>query len=262
MILISLYAGLANRMRALASALVLSEQVRQQLFVLWELGNALDCRFSDLFRPIESISAVWNIRVHDRMNRMLRRLYPLFFRLVEQDEVASYLNQPQEFLAMAERGRLMMRTYSLFFPVHDRTFDLFRPVPELQQAIDRLSSDFNENMVGVHIRRGDNKKSIEHSPTALFEDYMQTRIAANHRTRFFLATDSLDDERYLKARFADHIVSRPKRSYERNNPDAIRDALVDLYCLSRCRLIYGSHWSSFSEVAALIGKSELIVARC
>ena len=42
---------------------------------------------------------------------------------------------------------------------------------------------------------------------------------------------------------------------------AIKDALIDLYGLSRCRLILGSYWSSFSETAAAIGGSELLIVR-
>ena len=38
-------------------------------------------------------------------------------------------------------------------------------------------------------------------------------------------------------------------------------AMVDLYCLAKCSKIYGSHGSSFSDVAARIGNIPLKVMK-
>jgi hypothetical protein len=41
----------------------------------------------------------------------------------------------------------------------------------------------------------------------------------------------------------------------------MQESVVDLFCLSRMSKIYGSYWSSFSEVAAEIGNVDLIVLK-
>ena len=72
--------------------------------------------------------------------------------------------------------------------------------------------------------------------------------------RFFLSTDDPKEEALLKERFGNRIIINPKTSIDRNNPIAIQEALLDLYSLSRCRKIYGSYYSSFSDVAAIWGR--------
>ena len=49
-----------------------------------------------------------------------------------------------------------------------------------------------------------------------------------------------------------------KKEMNRDTPNGIRDAVVDLYCLSKTKYIYGSYWSSFSDIAARIGEIRLI----
>ena len=56
--------------------------------------------------------------------------------------------------------------------------------------------------------------------------------------------------------FPGGVVTRPK-VFARDKASGVRDALVDLLLLSRCRLIIGSHWSSFSETAAELGGARL-----
>ena len=48
-------------------------------------------------------------------------------------------------------------------------------------------------------------------------------------------------------------------SISRTTQQGMVDALVDLVCLSRTPKIFGSYWSSFSETAAALGETELIV---
>jgi len=74
---------------------------------------------------------------------------------------------------------------------------------------------------------------------------------------FFLATDSPEEEQDMKKLFGDRIITFAKK-LDRNNPEAIQDALVDLLCLSKTRKIIGSFYSSFSDIAADIGYIEFV----
>lgn len=47
----------------------------------------------------------------------------------------------------------------------------------------------------------------------------------------------------------------------RQDENGIADAVVDLFILSRTQRLYGSYWSSFSEVAAQIGNIPLEIVR-
>lgn len=109
---------------------------------------------------------------------------------------------------------------------------------------------------GIHIRRTDNEMAVKYSPTSLFIDKMEKLLRINPNVKFFLATDEPSEERLFLDRFGDSIITHHKKSFDRNDPQAIRDAVIDLWFLAHCRKIYGSYWSSFSDVAALWGNIE------
>jgi hypothetical protein len=131
-------------------------------------------------------------------------------------------------------------------------YSKFKPVSELQDKIDTITSMFS-NTVGLHIRRTDHKEAIAHSGIDKFEKLIDNYIHADNSSSFFLATDDASTETYLKNKFGERIITR-KKTYSRNNEKGIQDALVDLYCLSRTKKIYGSFRSSFSQVAGDISR--------
>ncbi len=73
---------------------------------------------------------------------------------------------------------------------------------------------------------------------------------------FFLSTDDLSVEKELKALFGDKIICFEKE-LSRDSLIGIQHALVDMYCLSKCAMIYGSYWSSFSAMAAQLTQIKL-----
>ena len=85
---------------------------------------------------------------------------------------------------------------------------------------------------------------------------MRDELHAHPDAKFYLATDDpVEEERFL-SEFGDRILVYKKHSLDRNDPIAIKDALIDLYNLSQCRKILASYYSSFSDVAALWGNIE------
>ena len=90
----------------------------------------------------------------------------------------------------------------------------------LQRIIDSYLDQSN-NVVGVHIRRTDSKKSIQYSPTSKFIDLMRSEIDENNEVKFFIATDSPEEEQQLKEAFPDRIMTHYKVSLNRNDPRAI-----------------------------------------
>ena len=124
-----------------------------------------------------------------------------------------------------------------------------------------LSRIENKRVIGIHIRRTDNKTSIENSPTESFKLLMKQLETENPNTWFYLATDDENLEIELKYKFKviPHATFSDTKS--RDNVKSIMDAYVDMLCLACCDKIYGSCGSSFSEMAALIGDIRLELVR-
>lgn len=163
-----------------------------------------------------------------------------------------------DFRLLRKHADIHIATWEAFYKTSSGFAD-FIPVAPLQQMIQSYAGGF-KNVIGVHIRRTDNANSVEHSPTELFLQAMQDEVAADPAVGFFLATDDPDEEKNILKNFPDRITVHKKESLHREDPAAIRDALVDVYCLSRCRKIIGSYWSSFTEVAHLLRGAEMHLA--
>ena len=118
-----------------------------------------------------------------------------------------------------------------------------------------------KSAIGVHIRRSDNVQAIQGSPLELFEKKIAEELALNPEQRFFLATDDEETAERLKNMFGDAIVMQERRCLKRGDSAGIVDAAVDFLALSRCREIFGSFWSSLSDIAAEYGKHPLTVLK-
>jgi hypothetical protein len=117
----------------------------------------------------------------------------------------------------------------------------------------------DENMIGIHIRRADNKLANSYSPIEDFKDHMKKEIDFDKNIKFFVATDDPQSENILKDMFPNKVVTHSKTSLDRNDPLAIQDAVIDLYCLANCRKLIGSYWSSFSDTASEINHIDKII---
>ena len=177
-----------------------------------------------------------------------------------QAEVENHMQQHFDFKHLCRYRTVHIATCSSFYP-SGAPFKDFQPVQALQSQIDSYTNLFN-NAVGVHIRRTDNRKAVEYSPTEFFLSAMERMIHDDSRVEFFLATDDPQEEtRILEAFSGRRVIVHKKRSFLRNEPAAIQDALIDLYTLSKCTKIIGSYWSSFTDVAHALGGAELILPK-
>jgi hypothetical protein len=261
MIIIEPLGGLANRMRALDSSMSLATKMKQLILLLWGLDASLNCQYQLLFeKPLNA--RVLNFR-NSCATRLFRRLIvPLsriYFRDLPQNNIQQFVGHADSLEQLASRRNLYIQTCGRFYP-SEKPFAQLTIQDAIVSRINLVTARFSTRTVGVHIRRGDNDPSIKYSPTCEFAALMKKELLAHPETLFFVATDSLKEERVLKESFSGKIITQAKQPPDRNSPESIQDAMVDLQCLSKCCKILGSYWSSFSETAAQMGKIDLVVA--
>jgi hypothetical protein len=264
--------GLCNRMRAMASALALSRAAKQPLTVYWFNTGALNCPYNRLFEPIDGVEVV---SVETKRGRApfspgamrlkmanLRSPYDLF---LSGDKINEFRDQGIDLaLAVAQAKRCGIETYGRFYG-SPPFYDDFRPKRGLVREAEKTLAVIGEGggvgrVVGVHIRRGDNDASIQVSPLELFLERMRKEVEQAPGTRFFLATDDVATEQTVTDHFPGRVTTRSK-DFARNRTKGVQDALVDLLVLSRCPLILGSYWSSFSQTASEMGGGTLEIVR-
>ena len=236
--------GLANRMRAVASAHELCKKVDSTLQVVWFQDWALSAPFHSIFEETPLVA----IREATILDHRI-----LFQRHIKEQDVTPLKKQSFDFEAWACGKRCYMSCYQVFGTFPDERYQqLFHPVKAVMDVVDGYRSQFNSHTIGLHIRRTDNAESIAKSPTVLFINKVREEIELHDDTKVFLATDSTEVKREFIAAFGSRIIT-PKEDACRDSISGIRGGVVDLWTLASTQKIYGSAGSSFSPMAASIG---------
>ncbi len=260
MIELWVHAGLCNRMREMASALALAKASDQRLTVYWFKNKYLNCAFGKLFEPIEGVEV---LDVHasrfralfsaDTLRHRLRTAHGPMDLLLNNEKVEEYWAAGVDLVSLVAKAKrcVIVSYYSL---LETKPYlPLFRPRQDILAEVEQTTLELEPGrLVGVHIRGTDNTESAEHSPLESFLARMQSETERDPKVRFFLATDDPATERVVQTRFPGRVVVRHK-VFARDKAKGVRDALVDLLILSKCRLILGSYWSSFTDMAADLG---------
>ena len=252
--------GLCNRLRAMAGAIHLARECGIELVVdwfhcpirRWSASCGMRVRFCDLFEVISDVKVrekvrfrgdfFWDSKVYSRQN-------PFYYSEDERNDFPRLVKSAPE----VERW---LWTCHEFYPAID--YYWLKPKEHLQQRIDSFATRFGAHCIGIHIRRTDNQNSIVHSPLSLFTGKMDDEISSDPTTNFFLSTDDIVLKEELRKRYGDNLLTCDNVS-PRYTLHGEEDAVIDLFLLSKTMKIYGSFWSSFSEVAAQIGKIPLTV---
>ena len=95
--------------------------------------------------------------------------------------------------------------------------------------------------------------SIRQSPIELFYQKLDEEIKEDDKVAIYLATDSEEVKREMKERYGDRIFCSGKKA-DRGSLEGIREGITDMYTLARTQKIYGSFQSSFSNIAAQLGR--------
>lgn len=245
--------GLCNRMDMLDSGLALGRALGRPVQLLWKLRPELNCRFERLFEPIPGLAGVTHIRAWfglDSLNLRLRQWCAdrRGADTIHRSELRSIRNDPSEVLERARASKELRVRGDARFYQDETLYAGFRPVAALRARIEPVAAVLGD-AVGVHVRRTDHEEARQASTLEGFVAAMHDERAARPGTSFFLATDDAEVRRDLRAEFGDALVLREPRSLDRNDPRAIEDAVVDLWCLAACRMVLGSRGSTFSRAA-------------
>ncbi|MBG6062957.1 hypothetical protein IWX83_002764 [Flavobacterium sp. CG_9.1] len=270
MVVLEPLGGLANRMRVIASGLWLSNESNKKTGIIWALNSDLNCKFEDLFDPIKNMTIESNrpeflrvratnqVELKKRIKAWIKnKIVRVDYCIVNSDFKNLIWNNKINILEISKKNKCLYIQTCHEFGDNQKQLLKFKPVLQIQKIIDCQTIKFNNLTIGLHIRRSDNIIAIEQSPLELFIDKINYELKINKDSNFFLATDDINTEKNLKELFGEKILTY-KKEIDRNTPQGIKDAVVDLYCLAKTNYIYGSYWSSYSEIAARIGQIELI----
>src|SRR5665647_3851278 len=234
--------GLCNRMRAMASGVYIARKLGCPVSVYWNENRECFADFSDLFQSILVDGA--SIKPYSRSDFYLaldrkRNLYiPGVIRNFIFDKQIVDCNCLDDSEIEKLQGHIYMISGGVVAKCYSLT-ELFVPTLEIQDQINGLRSHYSENVFGIHIRRTDNKRSIQKNEIDDYLRFMDQKIETCPDVKFYLATDSMDVKRLMINRYGYRIVFH-KAMLERTSVQGMKDAVVDLWCLSLTKEIIGS----------------------
>lgn len=246
--------GLGNRMRSLLSAYQYCEKNSIKLIVIWLLDNGFNCKFEDIFLISNFPKAKFIYVKYNTIN--IFRNYRIIDLIIKRkclyiEENISELSQIDEI----KENNVYIHSYEPFFETN--MYYLFEFVDEIKNMANCIINDYDKT-IGVHIRRTDNSDAIKHSPLELFIEKIRKEI--NSGAKIYLATDSNEVKCSLIDSFGnDKIITNINAELNRSSKNGIINAAIDMYILSKTEKIYGSYWSSFSDVSAKINNIPLVV---
>lgn len=258
MLFVHLGSGLANRLRVMASIYQLAKEYNIKAEIGWDLREELNCRFESILRLNTDLL---HIRHRDMMSSKFSKYYHIFMAQHFYRKISSTEESIQRFLkAFRKNPNKKFRIETCFNFMNAKDYSFISPATNISDRVDALLKNVNTvNLVGVQIRRTDLGWAIQHSPLSLFTEKMNNELQINSNTTFYLATDDMTVREQVINQFGSKVIYNPAESVTRNNELGMIDAATDFFALTRCHKIYGSFMSSFSEEAAVIGGSELIV---
>lgn len=253
--------GLANRIRAVDSALSMAARFGTEAHIIWRMLPECNCGFEELF-TLPGFASLEEKGPDVLSGLVPENVYFLFKQSVGKLKYDKQIFQKQ--LRKLKEGKFDFNTLKEYRSVYINSYERFYYKDRYKHLnfnenilarVREITAGFPGGTVGVHIRRTDHKKAIEHNPTEWFIEAMSEEISKDSSVKFFLATDSPKEQAGLIEKFGQRVITFEK-TLDRNEPAGIKDALVELLCLSNTRKIFGSHYSSFSAVAAEIGQIE------
>ncbi len=248
--------GLANRMRAIASAKRLAQSCGARCTVVWDWQD-----YNALFAADPTIEVIPQLS-----EDMVRTYYPM--RTKKDREGGTPENRR---IPLNGPTRIVLSSCHCFSSQSDPKplyeADLLEWIAQPSEAVRERVRMFraqvikDRNIVGFHMRRTDNRPAIMQSPNWLF--YRQAKSIAGSGALIYLATDNRKTERKMLARFGESIVGYPKnpkiaqRWPREFSLEEIIDDYVDLLLLASCNYVLGSKGSSYSRVAMALNRSPL-----
>lgn len=258
--------GLCNRMRTIASTIFLARKYNLIPTIYWNNVQGLKANFNDLFNPIPTNLAEvienrdWIHRVNCTKDYLLRWpllkiKYPRIYFKYNLYTQGDLLNK-EDFSSCQSLLFVAYSPMTKFYPLNE----IFTPTDEIKKHITDITRQFDSNTVGVHIRRTDNKESINHSPLKAFIKLMEEKLKDNKDTTFYVASDDKATKEELTDLFPNKIITFYDET-DRDSLEGMKFAVTDLYCLSNTREIIGSYFSSYSQIAAELGKCNIVYAQ-
>lgn len=275
--------GLGNRLRALGSCMSFAKESSRELVVVWAPDSHIEAKFGDMYSSplvvLDKMPVEWPFADVERWDSVWSQFK--FHNYMEMEGKGAVKGEkifdiPNKH--MYYKGAYIMEADNEELTNWEKDNDMLRslePIPEVKSMVRGMDNKGlgTDRVIGLHVRNRTLEKDIKNvdfvkeygdeatqtmdmwrrkSGVQNFIKQMDIVIKGRPNVKFFVATDTFEVIGQLEDLYPNRILSF-KRSCDDRDGVCVRYALADLYALSKCKELYGSNWSSFTEAAERIG---------
>lgn len=248
------FGGLGNRLRTIACARSAAREYHAKLTVIWTVDSDVAAFFEELFQPIPGVKIIAKTgRFYGPAWWRLKRERLLAGRFLNEFELIEHgvdLSNPHWKATLQGVRRLLIRTCQAIHAHPD--YSGIALTDALQQQAKAYFPD-EQPTLGLHIRRLNNPRASEASPTELFFEAGERFLAQHHNGRVVLCSDEAEVLLQAKHTWGERVIIPPSEQLNRYTLKGMREAALAMYLLGQCDRVLGSHYSTFGAVAAAWG---------
>lgn len=267
--------GLGNRLSCIYSAIYMSWVIGIECEILWELESHCNVKWNNLFSSSSSVKVKEFTTLGYKKSPLKTFLGKWFLSRIKKkwkyisSEECQNIYQAGGEQAIIEliknyNGKMCIKSFSFFADLEHIKWasGQISPAEAINNKVNSILDPYSKYLkIGIHIRRTDHVTAISNSPLELFEDKMSELVKGNNEIVFYLSTDDLGVEEYIKNKFPVIPTVKFSNIKSRTTQAGMQDAFVDMLCLSKCERIYGSYGSTFSKMASIIGDIPLEIIK-
>ncbi|MFZ4656966.1 MAG: hypothetical protein ACOYNY_08145 [Caldilineaceae bacterium] len=256
---VTVWAGLANRLRVLLSGMVVAAASNRRFTMLWPRTRDCAASFDELFAndwPVQDVPLIETIALPAYTGYYCRPLPDVLRSTVQH----LALRTPHWLIAPT-----CLPHHAPLAPRCEALMNELQPLPALSAAVAAFrAAHFRPQMIGVHLRRGDylfyyrrvtnNLESSFRAVDRLLKRWPEAGIllcsddggADLYKARGIINTGV---HQAFAQRYGSRVVWRTPLTLDRTEVAALQDAVIDLWLLRSVDAFVGTVDSSFSELA-------------
>lgn len=283
--------GLGNRLRALASCMSFAKESGRELVVVWEPDSHIEAGFFDMFKTpmvvLPKMPVQWPFK--DVVQWDAAWAHFKFHNYMEMEGEGAIkgekiIDLPNKHMYYKGAYIMEVENYELTNWEKDNAqLRSLEPVDEVKSMVKDIEDKGlgTDEVVGLHVRNRTLEKDIKNvdfikeygdeatrtmdmwrhkSGVHNFMKLMDSLTKSKPSVKFFVATDTFEVIGQLEQVYGDNRILSFKRTCDDRDGACVKFALADLYALSKCKTLYGSNWSSFTEAAMRLGGVKALLA--
>jgi hypothetical protein len=284
-LIIRVYSGLNNKLLPLFSLLRIARKENKNVKCLWGPDAYIDkniYEFLELFKPINDITfinegeyvksfynkdnKIYNKMGSDRDRKEIiyktnNDMNSVFFNIVhlisyESDNVVgNFVPYPKEPILKTD----------IIDELREVLTDLI-PIDEINEKVNETIKDFNDNVLGIHIRSTDG--GFVDVPKYDVLKYIETYLEKNVSSKIYISCDNEELEKIIIDKFQSKILYF-KIPFGESYSDKFnrfsygtKNAVCEMFVLSKCKNFIGTPGSSFSFMTWLLRKDDRLDFWC